>query len=180
MKKYHQLNREERYQIERQLQEGRSPRQIGLSLGFHFSSIYRELQRHRVKRGPKKGGYSAREAWRATLSNRKRQDFGPRVKIKGWVEERIVDGLAQGWSPEQICGRLKLEQGFLLSPEAIYKFILKDRKYGGTLYKCLRRRGRRRRFRKRSRFLPQWEPRTFIEERPESANKRREVGHWER
>jgi len=176
MRKYHQLNREERYQIERSIQEGKTVKQIALSIGFHRSSIYRELKRNALVRGD----YSSLEAWRKTTFRRRRQDFGPKFKIKGWVEERLLDGLRKAWSPEQICGRLKLEQGFSISPEAIYKYILKDRKYGGSLFKCLRRRGKRRRMRKASRFLPVWEPRKRIEERSTAANDRTELGHWER
>jgi len=176
MKAYHQLNKEERYQLEKQLQEGKTPDQIALSIGFHRSSIYREIKRNKLLSGI----YSAREAWRKTISRRARQDFAPVIKIKDWVEERILDSLAKAWSPEQICGRLKLERNFSLSPEAIYKYILKDKKYGGTLYKCLRRQGRRRRMRKKSRFLKEWEPRRSIDTRPVEANERSEVGHWER
>ncbi|NBV78186.1 IS30 family transposase [bacterium] len=176
MRKYHQLNREERYQIERLIQEGKTVEQIALSIGFHRSSIYRELNRNSISQG----GYRALEAWRRTKFRRRRQDFGPAVKIKDWVEERVLDGLRKAWSPEQICGRLKLEQGFSVSPEAVYKYILKDRKYGGSLFKCLRRRGKRRRMRKASRFLPVWEPRRRIQERSDGANDRTELGHWER
>lgn len=177
MKRYHQLNREERYQIEKQLQEGKRPGQVALSMGFHRSTIYRELRRNCLRRNQ---GYSAREAWRRTLSNRRRQDFGPVLKIKGWVRERLLDGLSMGWSPANICGRLKLERNFSLSAEAVYKFLLKDRNYGGELYKCLRRAGKRRRLQKRSRFVAPRIARKFIEERPENANSRAEVGHWER
>jgi len=176
MRKYHQLTRQERYQIEKLMQEGKTVAQIANSLGFHRSTIYREKKRN----SKNSGEYSAKEAWRKVLSRKRRQDFGPRIKIKDWVEERILDFLSKGWSPETISGRLKLEQNFSLSHEAIYKYILKDREYGGTLYKCLRRRGRRHRFRKKSRFLVHWEPRKGIEERPESANDRTEEGHWER
>lgn len=176
MRKYHQLNREERYQLEKLFQEGKTPSQAAVSLGFDRSSIYRELKRNRKKDGK----YSAHEAWRRTLDRRRRQDFGPKQKIKGWVEERILDLLGFGCSPEQISGRFKLEKKISLSHEAIYKFILKDKAYGGTLYKCLRRRGRHRRMKKASRFLPTWVERRLIEERPKEANERSEIGHWER
>ncbi len=176
MRKYHQLNRMERYQLEKLLQEGKTPSQAAVSLGFNRSSIYRELSRNRKKDGT----YSALEAWRRTLDRRRRQDFGPKQKIKGWVEEKILDLLGAGCSPEQISGRLRLEKKISLSHEAIYKFILKDKEYGGTLYKCLRRRGRHRRMKKTSRFLPTWVERRLIEERPKEANDRSEIGHWER
>ncbi len=42
-------------------------------------------------------------------------------------------------SPEQIAGRLKRTQNISLHHEAIYRYILKDRRDGGELYLHLRR-----------------------------------------
>ena len=43
-------------------------------------------------------------------------------------------------SPEQISGRLKREESIFISPETIYSFIWKDKRFGGTLYQHLRHR----------------------------------------
>ena len=40
--------------------------------------------------------------------------------------------------PEQICGRLRQEQAISLSPETIYRFVLKDKEQGGQLSRHLR------------------------------------------
>jgi IS30 family transposase len=46
------------------------------------------------------------------------------------------------WSPEQISGWL-CEQGIKLSHECIYQMIWQDKRDGGDLWRCLRRRGKR-------------------------------------
>ena len=46
------------------------------------------------------------------------------------------------WSPEQISGWLS-EQGIKLSHERIYQMIWDDKREGGNLWRCLRRRGKR-------------------------------------
>ena len=46
------------------------------------------------------------------------------------------------WSPEQISGWLS-EQGIKLSHERIYQMTWDDKRNGGNLWRCLRRRGKR-------------------------------------
>jgi len=46
--------------------------------------------------------------------------------------------LRQQWSPEQISGRLQLEQQPTVSHERIYLYIYADKSCGGTLYQHLR------------------------------------------
>ncbi len=46
-------------------------------------------------------------------------------------------------SPEQIAGRLRLEDVVMVSCWWIYRWIAKDRAAGGLLYLPLRRRGRK-------------------------------------
>jgi IS30 family transposase len=46
--------------------------------------------------------------------------------------------LRQDWSPEQISGRLKLEQQPTVSHEWIYLYVYADKRRGGTLHRHLR------------------------------------------
>lgn len=60
----------------------------------------------------------------------------------------LVESLLKCYfSPEQICGRIKLLKGHIVSIETIYQFIWTDKKKGGALYTYLRRQGRK--YRKR-------------------------------
>ena len=45
------------------------------------------------------------------------------------------------WSPEQVSGWLR-DQGIKLSHERIYQMIWQDKRDGGSLWRCLRRRGK--------------------------------------
>ena len=47
------------------------------------------------------------------------------------------------WSPEQIAGRLRLEGVVSVSAKWIYNYIWADRAAGGTLFRNLRRRGKK-------------------------------------
>lgn len=189
MSKYRRLTRSDRYQIERLLAAGKTRRQIADSLGFHRSSVYREFNRGKIKKGvpggKKPGEYSALEAHRrfkSTFLDARVGCFYRGFKIKGWVEDQICLKLSEGWSPEQISNRLRIEKNISISTEGIYKFILSGKRRGSELYKYLRHyRRRRRRFKRRNRY---WEMqhmrRKSIDDRPEKANRRSENGHWER
>jgi IS30 family transposase len=188
METYRRLTRADRYQIERYLAAGKRTRWISDQLGFHRSNIYREINRGKIRKGIKggkqKGEYSALEAHRR-FKDRNYDRLGVSYKgykIKGWVEDQIIIKLNEGWSPEQIAHRLKMEKEISISHEGIYKFILSCKKRGGELHKCLRLyRKRKRRFKRRNRYWAlQFKRRKSIEDRPEEANQRIEQGHWER
>ena len=48
------------------------------------------------------------------------------------------------WSPEQISGRLRLDEVVSVSAEWIYRHVWENKRNGGDLYKHLRRRGKKR------------------------------------
>jgi transposase, IS30 family len=189
MSKYRRLTRSDRYQIERLLAAGKSKSQVADSLGFHRSSVYREFNRGKIRKGvpggKKPGEYSALEAHRrfkSTFHDARVGCFYRGAKIKGWVEDQICLKLSEGWSPEQISNRLRIEKNISISTEGIYKFILSGKKRGWELYKYLRHyRRRRRRFKRRNRYWEmQYQRRKSIDDRPVEANRRAEDGHWER
>jgi hypothetical protein len=64
-------------------------------------------------------------------------------KLTAPIRREIEAKLRQmRWSPEQISGWLS-EQGIQLSHERIYQMIWDDKRDGGNLWRCLRRRGKR-------------------------------------
>lgn len=179
MKRYHHLTRDERYVIEKLLGIGKNFSQIAEELGFHRSSISREIRRH----ASRKGHYSAHGAYRQTIENRAHPIcYDPYRKIRDELEAAIRDKLMQAWSPEQISNRLKLEWGVSISHEAIYRYIYTRTRMGENLHHCLRRFGRwkRKRGTRRRGRLAYVEGRKFIEQRPASAQNRKLAGHWER
>ncbi|MDP1541316.1 MAG: IS30 family transposase [Anaerolineales bacterium] len=170
MRTYWQLTQEQRYQIYALRKTKHSFSEIATVIGVHKSSVSRELKRNQGKRG-----YRPQQAHELALGRRLKAT--PRITAKVWV---VVEKLLrQDWSPEQISGRLKKEQGICISHEWIYQHILVDKQAGGDLYQHLRcQKKRRKRYGKYDRRgqLPNCRS---IEERPASVNARKRLGDWE-
>lgn len=163
---YAHLSREERYQIQ-VLHGPFSCRQIAEQLGRSPSTIAREIARNKGR-----DGYDAKQAHASSRRRRHAASSCPRISLSAWraIEERI----REQWSPEQIAGSGEIA----VSHERIYQHIAEDRQRGGTLWKQLRRRKRRRHRcgtpRERQRFGGR-----RIHQRPALVEARHRVGDWE-
>ena len=170
MRTYHQLTQAQRYQIYALRKTKHPLSEIASVIGVHKSSVSRELNRNRGQRG-----YRPQQAHELAVN--RRQKAVPRITAEVWS---VVESLLrQDWSPEQISGRLKKEQGIRISHEWIYQHILADKRAGGDLYKHLRcQKKRRKRYGKYDRRgqLPNCRS---IEERPASVSTRKRLGDWE-
>lgn len=171
---YRRVTNEDRVRIKDGLDAGLSKTQIADKLGFHKSTIGREIRRNKGKRG-----YRPKQAQRKAVE-RESSKHGP-YKMNPVIMTQIIERLEAKWSPEQISNRLRLEGDDSVSTETIYKFIDEDRKQGGELWRHLRRSGkvRKRRFPSEDRRGKIQNTRP-LSKRPKSANNRRNVGHWER
>ena len=58
--------------------------------------------------------------------------------------EHIEELLREGWSPEQIVGRLRHLDEETACRQRIYELVRADCEAGGDLYLCLRRQGKKR------------------------------------
>ena len=173
MKKYRRINNEDRCQIYALNKQGSSQQNIAEILGISQSAVSRELRRNRGKRG-----YRFKQAEAKALA-RQAARSKPR-KLTGRLRYRIETKLrSQRWSPEQISGWLG-EQNISLSHERIYQMIWQDKREGGDLWRCLRRRGKR--YTKRAGktagrgLIPN---RIDISERPAIVDRKTRVGDWE-
>lgn len=129
---YRQLTPGERHAISALRKQGLRQADIARALGRHPSTISREIRRN--MRTP--GCYRPGEAIRMTRARRSRSRRNRRFRLEDWV--LICSFLKDGWSPEQIAGRLR-ETGVLwISHETIYRYIWADKKNGGSVYKDLR------------------------------------------
>jgi IS30 family transposase len=175
---YRQLTLDERYHIQVHLKERLSQVEIARRLGRHPSTISRELKRNR------RGGYvPAYQAKRANcFAGQRRIDKGERSRIiRGPLKRLVEERLRWSWSPEQICGRLRLELGIKVSHETIYQHVLRDAKQCGFLRYCLRFGGYKHHRFKKSRMAERTRGRKkWLDQRPAAANERAEIGHWER
>ena len=163
---YAHLSQDERYQIQILHRAGFLPSQIGRQLARHPTTIARELRRNRRQQD-----YQAGHAQCLSLQRRHRASAQPRIAMVTW--DAVEAALAEGLSPEQIAGR-----SGQVSRERIYQYIAADRGNGGSLWRHLRQRKRRRRRcgtpRQRQRFGGR-----RIHERPASVATRRRIGDWE-
>ena len=170
MRTYRQLTQEQRYQIYALKKTKHSLAEIATVIGVHKSSVSRELKRNRGQRG-----YRPQQAHELAVD--RRQKAGSRITVEVWT---VVESLLrQDWSPEQISGRLKKEQGVRISHEWIYQYVLKDKQAGGNLYRHLRcQKQRRKRYGTYDRRgkLPNCRS---IEERPAIVSTRKRLGDWE-
>ena len=154
--------------------QGYSNAEIARALGRHRSTIAREVRRNSTHPD---GGYRPHRAHEATNGRRSRSRRNSRFSPDDWA--LIEDLLRADLSPEQVSGRLRVEQRLRISHETIYIHIWTDKHRGGQLYRHLRQRPKyRKRYgtnEKRGRLAGK----RHISERPAAVELRRELGHWE-
>ena len=178
---YQQLTQLERYQIQVLRTQKCSAAEIGRQLGRDRSTISRELHRNSTDNDGAVVPYDAKRA--QDKAHRRRVDKGAaQRRIQGDLKELVESALRRSWSPEQISGRLWLELGLGLSPETIYQHVIRDaHEQRGLLRYCLRFGGyKQRRFRKSKHAERTRARKNALADRPTAANKRLELGHWER
>lgn len=178
MEKYHRLTREERYQIQALFKSGCGIRQIARNLGRNASSISREIKKNWQNNVP----LPYRAAWAMGRALKIRRAIHPPYKITGCFSKRIDELLEQKWSPEQISGRLRLED-IRICHETIYQYVFRNKKLRGELWKNLRRKRRYRYSRmilKRLKTLGKRTNRRWIDQRDKIVEQRLRKGDYER
>ena len=154
--------------------------------GFKIREIGRRLKRSpgtisdEIKRNSFGGHYVAIHA-QAVSQERKRQ-AGERQPLKNpQTYSYVMDKLQQGWSPEQIAGRLELEQEEkIIHHETIYRFVYARGTKHLKLWEYLpRNQTRRRKQHGRTVHKSHIPQRVSIHQRPEAVNTRSVFGHWE-
>jgi IS30 family transposase len=108
---------------------------------------------------------------------RRRNKAQPRIDASTW--DRVETLIRRDWSPEQISGRLRKEQGRTVSHERIYLYIYQDKREGGDLHTHLRcQKQRRKRYGGQDRRgrIP---GRVGIEQRPAIVDRKTRIGDWE-
>lgn len=178
---YRQINPVERRKIDDLLARRFCVDDIARELGRHRSTIYREIKRNRfVDRGmPELSGYYGKIAGDIAAERRARQ--AKLIRNPG-LRDAVIDGLEQGWSPEQIAGRLRIEPTAPahLCHETIYRYIYSREAKSLGLYRYLpkHRRTRRPRIARKGRSTVFPDVR-HISNRADCVNERKEFGHWE-
>ena len=171
--KYSHLNKTERNLIKNWHDRGVSLREIGRRLERSHSTISRELRRN-LWCGRHYYFLQAQTFYEQRPQRRARRMRLKTEFIRGFVREK----LSIGWTPEIIAGRLKRTMpDHAVCHESIYQFIYIE---ANDLIQCLPRKHLKRRskhpYRKSGVRIKDRLP---ITERPEEAESRSTLGHWE-
>lgn len=170
---YKQITEIERYLIKGYLDESLSAYQIAQKLNKHPSTIYREIDRNSGGRGyrPKQANNYA--------ENRKILKVKAH-KMTADTKKHIRRFLRKFWSPEQISATLMELFSISLSPLTIYRFIARNKLFGGGLWRYLRQANRKRRKKYGSLNSRGYIPnRVSIENRPKIVEAKSRLGDWE-
>jgi IS30 family transposase len=167
-----QLTVQERDRIAQLRHQGADQKAIATALGRAPSTISRELRRNRNDEH-----YHAGQAQQMCQRRRRERPLTHKLD-RPELNEAVRSGLAQGWSPEQITGRLEQQHPerpeHRVAPQTIYQWIRRDphREHWESF---LRRRGKRPRHRKNT--VPGDGAR--IAQRPEVIEQRLRLGDFE-
>ncbi|MFH1326327.1 MAG: IS30 family transposase [Candidatus Falkowbacteria bacterium] len=170
----------ERQQIEHHLRLRRKKRQIARRLDRDHSVIVREINRN----NDEKYGYRA-EIAQAKADLKAKKTNKRKLNKDFFLRKHVERELAEGYSPEQVAGRLKEFppqelQGETISHESIYQYIYQT-PHGKFLYQYLRNKHKKRQKHKSRKkqqkiTIPD---RISIHQRPETIDKKLRIGDWE-
>jgi len=173
MRNYKQLSQAQRYQIEILNKAGKNQKEIAELLGVSPGTICRELKRNKGKKG-----YRPKQA--QIKADKRRKQAAKAIKMTKEVIVEIEEKIRLDWSPEQVSGWLKVNQGIAISHERIYQHIWADKRHGGTLYKHLRQSNKKRKKQYGSKDKRgQIRNRVSIDERPAIVAEKIRIGDWE-
>ena len=132
------------------------------------------MRRNSGKRGYRHGQAQGKAEGRRSAASSVPRRMTP--DLWRMVEER----LAEGWSPEQISGRLRKEGHPMAGRQWIQRHVHADRRAGGRLWRHLRRRGKRPNRKGGAHAGRGHIPgRVDISERPALVEAKARVGDWE-
>jgi len=173
--RYKQLTLKERYHIWTLLQRGYKQKEIAEHIGVHPSTISREIRRNL---DPQSDSYDYTTAHINTAKRHKSKT--KYTVITQRIENYLREKLKEGWSPEQIAGRMQLEKIGRISHETIYRFIYSNKANKGRLYKYLRHKNKK--YHNRSNTYQRRGiiiDRVMIDKRPKIVEKKKRIGDLE-
>ena len=168
---HHHFTRDDRVLLAKLITSGLEVRSCARILGFHASSVYRELKRGAAGTAT---GYDVRVARKRNRQLRTRANQQHR-KLHTAEAARIAELLREFYSPDQAG------QVVGLSHTTVYRWLWsRPKAFLASVWQYLRhpkmrrKYGAKRRGNQRELLKKRW-----IEQRPETANQRLFYGHWE-
>lgn len=172
MKKYVQLNYEERVTIKILLQQGNSKRAIAKYLGRSPSTVKREIDRGITFNGTYFAESTERQLRRRKLNDKRKRKMDDPV-IYAYVECRLKHKI----SPAIIQRDIERDIGLKIGKDAIYEYIYRF-KYD-EWFKYLARQKKYNYKKNKGKKKVTIKNKVNISERPKEANERVEFGHFE-
>lgn len=169
------LTAEQRCELAALHEVGLTQAAIALRIGVSQSAVCRELQRNGGA-----GSYHSALAQGAATQRRSAASSFARKMTPAVVKLIEAKLRRQEWSPQQISAWLAQSEQISISHECIYQHIWADKRAGGTLFRQLRRTGKR--YNKRCGkiagrgIIP---GRIDIDQRPAIVDQRIRIGDWE-
>lgn len=157
-----------------------SLREIARRLGKSHSTIIEEVKRNSFHDG--RGKYYYVSIWAQSQTKKRARKARERHPLKNSeIYSYVLKKLRNGWSPEQIAGRLKNKyRETIICHETIYRFIYaKGNKEKNLWEKLPRKQKKRKKQKERKVHRSRIPDRVSIHLRPEEVNKRAVFGHWE-
>lgn len=171
---YQQITLTERYLIGKLRRERFSIRTIAKRLGRSPSTISREIRRNLRNSGT----WTAERA--QEMTNARRSKTRRVSHFSGEERSLIFSKIGEEWAPEQVAMWLKRNQGPSIAAKTIYRWIKKDRKAGGELFRHLRQARKKRRKVYRSKdSRGKLAGKRHISTRPLESAERLTYGHFE-
>lgn len=171
---YRHLTIKDRIRLYELLFSGAPIIEIAEELGFHKATIYRELERNSNAHG-----YGP--DWASQQYKLRQQHRSAKLDKEPALKAFVIERLREGWSPQQIDGRLRLtSKRCVISYETIYAYIYSASGKAQRLYTLLQKKRRYRYPRiKRRRRKTAIEADKVRIDREEAINQRQTFGHWE-
>lgn len=175
-----ELDLRERRTIEDMLNAKEPVSRIAAEIGRHRSTVYREIKRNHFEDSelPYLSGYYGMIAQKSALERRARRRKLVRLDD---LRNAVIAQLKDGWSPEQISGRLWFEgHAVRVSHETIYAYVYSPDGQSEELARHLPSRRKKRQPRHARRPRGQvFPPDRSIHQRPEHVKTRETFGDWE-
>lgn len=175
-----ELNLAERRTIEDLLHRKAKVSEIARQINRHRATVYRELKRNYFtdQELPQLNSYHGMTAQKSTAERRARRRKLVHIPE---LREAVIDRLQEGWSSEQIAGRLKFEgHATTVSHETIYSYVYSPDGQSQALARYLpdRCKTRKPRYARTTRGM-MFPLERSIHNRPEHIKDRSTFGDWE-
>lgn len=156
-------------------------REIARRLGRSHSTIVSELRKNSFK--TEAGGTYYVSIHAQARVDKRKVEARKRHPLKDRnTYSYVLEHLRMGWSPEQIAGRLRKENGgkSVICAETIYSFVYKKENKRLALFEYLPRKQKKRKKKHgRKAHKVKIPDRVSIHKRPAQVETRKTVGHWE-